>query len=209
MNKRKKVVLLGDSIRLIGYGDPVKESLEGEFDVWQPKDNCRFAQYTLRGLWDWSEEISGADIIHWNNGLWDVCDLFGDGLFTPLDEYVDTMLRIARLLKKRAKTVIFATTTPVRCDNPHNKNEYIAAYNENIVPRLMEMGVVINDLYTPLSEDIDAYIREDDKIHLSDAGIKLATEMVENIIRSEAAKLLGNDEKSSEPQEAQRVGAPI
>jgi lysophospholipase L1-like esterase len=119
------------------------------------------------------------------------------------------MLRIARLLKKRAKTVIFATTTPVRCDNPHNKNEYIAAYNENIVPRLMEMGVVINDLYTPLSKDIDAYIREDDKIHLSDAGIKLAAEMVENIIRSEAAKLLGNDEKSSGPQEAQRVGAPI
>ena len=39
----KKAVLIGDSIRMIGYGAPVAERLGDEFEVWQPDDNCRFA----------------------------------------------------------------------------------------------------------------------------------------------------------------------
>ena len=40
----KKVVLLGDSIRLIGYGTKVPEMLGPEYTVWQPSDNGRYAQ---------------------------------------------------------------------------------------------------------------------------------------------------------------------
>ena len=203
----KKVVLIGDSIRMIGYGTPVAERLKDEFTVWQPDDNCRFAKYTLRGLWDWQEGIDGADIIHWNNGLWDVCELFGDGEFTPIDEYVDIMLRLARLLKQRATTVIFATTTPVRPENLHNKNETIRAYNEALVPRLAEMGIVINDLYTPLSEDVYRYIC-DDTIHLSEDGITLAADRVEAIIRREAERIA--DEKADNNTRARAsLGAPV
>ena len=204
----KKVVLIGDSIRRIGYGAPVAERLSGEFEVWQPNDNCRFAQYTLRGLWDWREGIKGADIIHWNNGLWDICNLFGDGPFTPVDEYVETMLRLARLFKERASTVIFATTTPVRLENKHNKNEVISAYNEALVPKLREMGVVINDLYKPLSEDVYKFICND-TIHLSEEGIALATEMVVDVIRKEAEKLTDNDDKKAVAEEETSIGAPV
>ena len=204
----KKVVLIGDSIRMIGYGTPVAERLCDEFEVWQPDDNCRFAKYTLRGLWDWQDGMKGADIIHWNNGLWDVCSLFGDGEFTPVDEYVDIMLRLARLLKERATTVIFATITPVRPENLHNKNETIKAYNEALVPRLMEMGIVINDLYTPLSEDVYKYI-SDDTIHLSEDGIALATDKVEAIIRNEAEKLSGECAQPREAHSAASLGAPV
>ena len=110
----KKVTLLGDSIRQIGYGKKVPELLGEEYTVFQPTENCRFAKFTLRGvLHEWRAEIEGSDVIHWNNGLWDTCDL-GDGVFTEEDEYVATMLRIARQLKQLGKTVIFATTTPVR-----------------------------------------------------------------------------------------------
>ena len=42
----KRVVLLGDSIRLIGYGTKVPELLGDGYEVWQPEDNGRFAQYT-------------------------------------------------------------------------------------------------------------------------------------------------------------------
>ena len=42
----KKIVLLGDSIRQIGYGTKVPEMLGTDFSVWQPSDNCRFAEYT-------------------------------------------------------------------------------------------------------------------------------------------------------------------
>ena len=204
----KKIVLLGDSIRQIGYGAPVAERLSKEFEVWQPDDNCRFAKYTLRGLWDWQEKIKDADIIHWNNGLWDVSDLFGDGEFTPIGEYVDIMLRIAKLLKQRASTVIFATTTPVRPENPHNKNEVIEAFNNALVPRLLEMGVVINDLYTPISKDLYKYI-SDDLIHLSEDGISVAAEMVENIIRYEAEKLNDKEKGAQNSTGKTALGAPV
>ena len=204
----KKVVLIGDSIRMIGYGNPVAERLSDAFEVWQPDDNCRFAKYTLRGLWDWQDGIRGADIIHWNNGLWDVCSLFGDGEFTPVEEYVEIMLRLARLFLQRAKTVIFATTTPVRPENPHNKNETIEAYNAALVPKLRELGVVINDLYTPLSEDVYKFI-SDDLIHLSEDGIALAADMVEAVIRSEAEKLTDTVSDTTESKKASGIGAPV
>ena len=38
----KKVVLLGDSIRLIGYGKKVPEMLGDNYTVFQSEDNCRF-----------------------------------------------------------------------------------------------------------------------------------------------------------------------
>ena len=192
---------------MIGYGTPVAERLKDEFTVWQPDDNCRFAKYTLRGLWDWQEGIEGADIIHWNNGLWDVCELFGDGEFTPIDEYVDIMLRLARLFQKRAGTVIFATTTPVRPENSHNKNETIKAYNEALVPKLVEMGIVINDLYTPLCEDLYKYVC-DDMIHLSEDGITLAADMVEAVIRREAEKIADENEESCKEGRT-TLGAPV
>ena len=204
----KKIVLIGDSIRMIGYGVPVAERLSPEFEVWQPDDNCRFAQYTLRGMWDWQDGMRDADIIHWNNGLWDICQLFGDGEFTPIDEYVSTMLRIARILKSRAKTVIFATTTPVRPENLHNKNEVIEAYNAALVPRLLEMGIVINDLYTPLSKDVYRFIC-DDTIHLSEEGITLATDLVEDIIRREAARITDTSPAVQNATKMSTMGAPV
>ena len=107
-----KVVLLGDSIRQIGYGKKVPAMLGDGYEVWQPTENCRFAQYTLRGMWDWKEHLDGADIVHWNNGLWDVCDLFGDGPFTDKETYVATMVRVAKILQTKAKKIIL--------DNVHN-----------------------------------------------------------------------------------------
>ena len=204
----KKIVLIGDSIRMIGYGKPVADRLADEFEVWQPDDNCRFAQYTLRGVWDWQDGIRGADIIHWNNGLWDICKLYGDGEFTPIDEYVSTMLRLAKLFKERATTVIFATTTPVRPENVHNQNEVIDRYNKALVPKLQEMGVVINDLYAPISEDVYKYIC-DDTIHLSEDGIALAADMVERVIREEAAKLSEESKNVREDEPGVSIGAPV
>ena len=204
----KKIVLIGDSIRLLGYGASVAERLSDEFEVWQPSENCRFARHTLRGVYDWRQKMSGADVIHWNNGLWDTCDLFGDGPFTPIDEYVETMLRLARLFRERASTVIFATTTPVRKENSHNKNEIIEAYNAAIVPKLREMGIVINDLYTPMSKDVYRFIC-DDTIHLSEEGITLATDLVEDIIRREAARITDTSPAVQNATKMSTMGAPV
>ena len=168
---KKKIALLGDSIRLIGYGQKVPQMLGNEYEVFQTEDNCRFAKYTLRMLFDYKEQLKDCEIIHWNNGLWDCTELFGDGTFTSEEEYVDNMLRIARLLKQITPNVIFATTTPTRNDFEYTHNDKIARFNQIIVPKLQEMGIVINDLNALLIGDINRYVREDDKIHLSEEGI--------------------------------------
>ncbi|MBQ7821570.1 MAG: hypothetical protein IJ391_04740, partial [Clostridia bacterium] len=166
-----KVTLLGDSIRQIGYGKVVPEMLGDGYEVFQPGDNCRFAKYTLRLLYDLRNDMAGSDIVHWNNGLWDTCDIVDGEAFTSIDEYVENMVRIARILKSRHKTVIFATITAVDERIGDQKNERIKAYNDALVPRLEEMGVIINDLYSLVYPNIDKYIC-DDRVHLSQDGIE-------------------------------------
>lgn len=184
-----KVTLLGDSIRQLGYGTVVPGLLGDEFEVYQPNDNCRFAKYTLRGLFDWKPAMEGTRIVHWNNGLWDICDLFGDGAFTSEEEYVENMLRIADILLSRYEKVIFATITPVTERNEYNKNSVIERYNNLIVPLLEKKGVIINDLYSLLSKDVDKYIRQDDNIHLSEAGTKVCSRQVADIIQKVSESL--------------------
>ena len=180
----KNVVLLGDSIRQIGYGTLVPQLLGEEYSVWQPKENCRFAAYTLRLLFDNRTAIGNADIIHWNNGLWDVCDLFGDGPFTDAETYVKNMLRIATILKRSTDKIIFATTTPVTSEHAFSKNERIRQYNALLVPELEKMGIVINDLNALVTPNIDTFIRKDDNIHLTEEGIRACAEQVAEYIRS-------------------------
>jgi hypothetical protein len=204
-----KVTLLGDSIRKIGYGKKVPELLGEEFCVCQPDDNGRFSSYTLRMLFDHRALIEDSDIIHWNNGLWDTCALFEDGEpFTPIDTYVATMLRIARILLGITPNVIFATTTPVRpAGTP--RNERIAEYNAALVPRLAELGVIINDLGGVIRADITKYIREDDKIHLTAEGIDAAAEAVASCIREVAKNACGCGSISKKSEEIRENGIPV
>ena len=181
----KKVWLLGDSIRLIGYGPRMQALLGDEYEVHQSEDNGRFAKYTLRFLFDFREDMKNTDIIHWNNGLWDTSTgLFDDGLpFTCEAEYVENMLRIARQLKKITPHVIFATTTPV--NNPDAKRDYeiIKTYNALVVPELEKMGVVINDLHRTVDSNKDLYICSD-TLHLSEEGVNVCAEQVAECIRN-------------------------
>lgn len=138
----RNLLLLGDSIRM-GYDSFVQEKLAGRMNVFFPEDNGRFAQYTLRALSDWKGQLSlpEIEVVHWNNGLWDVlhlnakssgCDgeaagetispanvpqeyCFDKDPLTPPDMYRYMLgrvhTRIHQLFPKAA--VIFATTTPV------------------------------------------------------------------------------------------------
>jgi len=184
----KKLILLGDSIRMIGYGVKVPEILKDEFETWQPADNGRFSKYTLRYVsYEWVPNIKDADIIHWNNGIWDVNDL-GDGVFTSKEEYVENMTRIANQLLKLGKKVIFATTTPVNEPCWGHDNERIKEYNALIVPILKEKGIIINDLFSVVYPHRQEYLR-DDHLHLNDAGADACAEQTVRIIREVAENL--------------------
>ncbi len=176
----KKVILLGDSIRLIGYGKHVPSLLGSEYKVWQPEDNCRFAAYTLRMLYDYRNELQGADIIHWNNGLWDLTDIVDGKPFTPFDEYIALLLRIQNTLKKFAPRIIFATTTPTKGCSDHSI-ERTVLYNSAAVKALSAEGAEINDIFATVSADIPAMICSD-LIHLSEHGeITVAHQVAEAI----------------------------
>ena len=111
----KNIFLIGDSIRFgaesnpnyqtsysPGYGVYVEEELKGQANVYMPNDNCRFAQYTLRYLYDWAKDIDceKIDVVHWNNGLWDVLRINGDEPLTPLDVYEKMLCRVCNMIKK-------------------------------------------------------------------------------------------------------------
>lgn len=203
-----KVSLIGDSIRM-QYEPRVRELLGDCYEVFGPEENCRFSKYTLRGLWDWSDGIRGSRIIHWNNGLWDICSIFEDGkIFTSEEEYVENMLRIADLMLNRCDKLIFATTTPVSKMNPYNKNEHIKRYNDILVPKLIEKGVIINDLYSLIAVDVDRYICEDN-IHLSPEGVELCARQVADFILSAAATLDDKICNSNCDIKLDKTGAPI
>ena len=178
-----KLLLLGDSIRL-GYREAVAKELEGEFEVWSPDDNCRFAKYTLCHLKGWLETWGEVpDVIHWNNGLWDTCVRYKeDGCFVSVEEYVRDMLKVLRELKKLTPHIIFATTTPVHPEKAMQNNDDIDRYNAHIVQILRQEGVIINDLNSLVATDIEKYICED-KIHLSQAGVELCGKAVADSVR--------------------------
>lgn len=205
-----KVTLLGDSIRAIGYGKMVPELLGSDFEVFQPEDNCRFAKYTLRGIFDWKEQMEGTNIVHWNNGLWDICNLFGDGAFSSEEEYISNILRITDILLNKYDKVIFATTTPVRPENQHDSNKLIERYNQIIVPKLREKGVIINDLHNLVSTDVYRYISQD-TIHLTDEGIKLCAEQVAMIIKNTANTLpfVSENKNTDYKSDNKSLGLPV
>lgn len=204
-----KVTLLGDSIRQ-QYCPKVKELLGEEFEVWAPEDNCRFAKYTLRGLFDWAANMEGSEIVHWNNGLWDLCHLFDDSTFTSDEEFVANILRIADILKKRHKVVIFATITPVRSTNVFNNNEDADRFNNLVVPLLKERGVIINDLNALLRSDPDRFIC-DDTIHLSEEAIDICASQVADYIKEAAKNISSVSDDEPKENEVMRdsTGAPV
>ena len=161
----KKVVLIGDSIRM-GYDKYVKDALSGVAEVYYPDENSRFSEYVLRyahtwkGLLNWPDDI---DLVHWNAGLWDVLEIYGDEPLTPIDTYGENILRIYKRLKflfPKAKFV-FATSTNVneKIANPDffRHNEIIEKYNKKAVEILSSTDTYINDLYSLTKSFPDSY----------------------------------------------------
>ena len=180
----KKIILLGDSIRL-SYQSRVSELLGSDFAVWGPDDNCRFASYTLRMLYDYREQLKGADLIHFNCGLWDMCDLFGDGPFTPMEVYVEQMVRIAKILKTYAPVVVFAATTPPSPKMWGHNIQRVRAYNAAAMAALEPLGILFDDLFTPVAEDIDRMISED-LLHASPYGVEVLATRVADCVKKHA-----------------------
>ena len=185
----KNILLIGDSIRYgapgsPGYGIYVKEKLQGIANVYAPDDNCRFAQYTLRYLFDWAKEVEGdkIDIVHWNNGLWDVLRLNGDEPLTPVEMYGYMLKRVHNMIRQlfpNAK-IVFALSTAVieEWAKPEffRYNKDIERYNEMAKSVLEPLGVTVNDLYS-ISAKFDNALHSD-WVHFNEEGSKILADAV-------------------------------
>lgn len=185
----KKIFLIGDSIRFgapnsPGYGVYVKEKLHNKAEVYAPDENCRFAQYTLRNLYDWAMQLDAQsiDVVHWNNGLWDVVRLHGDEPLTPLNVYITFLERIykkIRLMFPNAK-IIFALSTPVVEKRGNSDfvryNSDIEQYNREAKKLMESLGVQVNDLYS-VAEKFDDTTRAD-WVHYNEKGSEMLADAV-------------------------------
>ena len=175
----KEVLLLGDSIRM-ACQRTIREKLGDEYNVSFPNENCRFAAYTRNSLRMWLPEFPKPEIIHWNNGLWDVARVYGeDECFTPLERYIDDLYKTLRVLRSTGAKIIFATTTPTdpRKERPREGmpsvhfNSDIRKYNEAACRLMRDNDIPINDLYSVVEPHISEYIA-DDLIHPTAKGIE-------------------------------------
>lgn len=161
----KKVVLIGDSIRM-GYDKYVKEALAGAAEVYYPEENCRFSVHVLRFVHEWKDKGAwgdDVDLVHWNAGLWDALELFGDEPLMPIDAYAQLIARIdkrLRMLFPKAK-LVFATSTTVQENRMRaffqRHNSTIAQYNQAALKALENTDTVINDLYELVKDLPESY----------------------------------------------------
>jgi lysophospholipase L1-like esterase len=150
----KKVALLGDSIRLWGYGKKIDKYLGEDYEIFQSEDNCRFAKYMLRCLFDWKAELENCDVIHFNCGHWDAAHWDDDaGPLTTVEEYARNVRLIIRRIRRYwpETKIVFATTTAMNPSGKQGRNkrttESIRAYNAAAVKVAREEGVAVNDLF--------------------------------------------------------------
>ncbi|MDF2989130.1 MAG: hydrolase family protein [Eubacterium sp.] len=153
----KKVLLLGDSIRM-GYDEYVKEILGNKCEVYyDDNDNGRFAAYTLWQANQFFKNYGKFDVVHWNNGYWDMnIEYPMVEAMHPIDEYIHFLKRIITEIRRNGAEIIFATTTPVleagtAMDNTgtgikiNYSNDWVAQYNTAAKKLMQDENITVND----------------------------------------------------------------
>ncbi len=186
----KNIFLVGDSIRFgasksPGYGCIVKEMLDGVANVYAPDVNCQFTVYTLRQMHNWAAKVDAEkiDIVHWNNGLWDVAHWSSEpDNVVPIHLYKYYLERIYNRIKfcfPNAK-IIFALTTPVQEDKQgesyFRRNSEIEEYNAAATEVITRLGGEINDLYSVVKQHGSEIYS--DMVHYNDEGCKILAKAV-------------------------------
>ncbi|MCI9336940.1 MAG: SGNH/GDSL hydrolase family protein [Lachnospiraceae bacterium] len=166
----KKVLILGDSISM-GYREHVREALQGRAEVVYSEGNGCFSKWTLWLVNNWIRVNGAPDIVHWNNGIWDMMDEPPlQGNFSSPEEYLHNLSRIIQVLRTAGvRHIIFATTT-----YPHPKKEGLDAgtvtrYNAFARTLMEQEGIAVNDLGALIRENIAGYVCGD-YLHLTHEG---------------------------------------
>lgn len=192
----KKVVLIGDSIR-IGYQPFVVKELENLAEVWASEENGKATPNIINNLNSWIK-MQQPDVVHINAGLHDIRNLsweLGPGnTVVPYKHYKDNLETIFSWIQKYVGCkVIWATTTPVIDEyvkTTHESTKDYTRYDEdvqkiNIIAMKIarKYDIIINDLYTYVKEEVGINEIKQDGVHFTDTGSEKLGQRVASVIK--------------------------
>lgn len=180
----KRVLLLGDSISM-GYREIVKDELKSEAEIFYCEENGRYTKYTYWLANQWIRTYGAPDMIHFNNGIWDICSEAPiDGNFTPITEYLMNLECMVKLFRRAGvSSIIFATTTYPKPHKVELNSLDVERYNCLAVALMYGLHIPVNDLGKLVLDHLEEYVCED-KVHLTEAGYQAAAAMVAKKIRA-------------------------
>jgi lysophospholipase L1-like esterase len=185
----KKVVLIGDSIRM-GYQQTVREELAGAAEVAWSEMNGYDSRNVLAKIGEWAI-VPQPDVVHINCGLHDLKrDRTRSEFQVPPDDYAANVEQILeRLTSQAGVKVIWASTTPVnerwhRVHKPFDRLEFdVQSYNARAAEICRCLGVQVDDLYRfVMHAGRDRYMSQDG-VHFTDDGYELLGVEVARVIR--------------------------
>ena len=186
----KKVVLIGDSIRM-GYQETVCKELADIAEVSTEEENGGTSTNILKHLDEWIISKT-PDLIHINCGLHDLRKDFGTTApRTPLTQYINNVHTIlTRLQTETDATIIWVQTTPVN-EELHHKNKGfdrfeadVDIYNAAAAEIANKLKISINDMFSVVQTIGRDNILFDDGVHFTPEGYILMGKKVAECIRN-------------------------
>jgi lysophospholipase L1-like esterase len=191
---RKRVILIGDSIRM-GYQATVAAALADVADVWGPEENGAHSVNILIHLHHWIIQKE-FDVLHINCGLHDLRTIvYGERApVVPLEHYRQNVETILRTIRQHCPgKIVWATTTPILYERAHRVHgkwqdfdrfeEDVVTYNRAAVEAATAAGVEINDLYSVVESAGREKILHDDGVHFTPEGYERLGKSVADFLR--------------------------
>lgn len=181
----KKVVLIGDSLRL-HYQPLVIQELANEAIVLGPLPNCRSSTDILTNAKDWILD-SDPDIVHINCGMHDLrIDPPGSVHQVSIEKYAENLDEIFSLIcNDKKRVLIWATLTPLneqrhQLRRPARRYESdVDLYNAAATNVAQKHGARINDLRKAILAAGPDHLLGPDGVHFTEEGYAvLAREVV-------------------------------
>lgn len=190
-----KVLLIGDSISG-GYTEPVRELLKDVCQVHRAPANCGDTRRGLKELEAWLGP-DNWDLIHFNWGLHDIAyrhpdatvyghrDKINGTLSVKPEDYRMNLEKLVEILSKRARKLVWASTTYVPDGEAGRFQGDEVRYNAIAATIMKKRGIAINDLHALTSSfQPDLFWRPCD-VHYSPAGNLRIAEQVARFIKQQ------------------------
>jgi lysophospholipase L1-like esterase len=211
-----KVLFFGDSI-CGGYSKPLIKLMEGKAEMvklgavagyrikeqplWQGRPagylNFGNAMMCVSDFDRFERHLSETnyDVIHFNFGLNDIFRGRNGAWHSPPDKYAENLAKIVALLKTNGARIIWANTTPIPANAPHNPEGDELIYNAAAAKVMKKHGIPINDLHGVVTSwDGYAEWKKGDDVHFPGAVYSKLAEKI-------AVKILAELETTEESPE--------